>query len=199
MCSFFLLFLSFPLLGANVNAKRRETTSTRRERRRERKKSEDACGEDDGRRSCGDDKRIGENNERHWGKRSSPSDKARRLDAFCVENYAFLCTGTCIVDYARRVYIKPRADRGLKCQPRAGYLRRDRNKEGGTRRKPSPPHFMENPFAFPFRPIVHWNPFACDPILFQNLHPASSKIRRTLHRPRFRSISAPRFNNLRLI
>lgn len=158
MCSFFLLFLSFPLLGANVNAKkRRETTSTRRERRRERKKSEDACGEDDGRRSCGDDKRIGENNERHWGKRSSPSDKARRLDAFCVENYAFLCTGTCIVDYARRVYIKPRADRGLKCQPRAGYLRRDRNKEGGTRRKPSPPHFMENPFAFPFRPIVHWN------------------------------------------
>lgn len=139
MCSFFLLFLSFPLLGANVNAKkRRETTSTRRERRRERKKSEDACGEDDGRRSCGDDKRIGENNERHWGKRSSPSDKARRLDAFCVENYAFLCTGTCIVDYARRVYIKPRADRGLKCQPRAGYLRRDRNKEGGSARDESP-------------------------------------------------------------
>lgn len=194
MCSFFLLFLSFPLLGANVNAKkRRETTNTRRERRRERKKSEDACSEDDGRRSCGDDKRIGENNERHWGKRSSPSDKARRLDAFCVENYAFLCTGTCIVDYARRVYIKPRADRGLKCQPRAGYLRRDRNKEGGSARdESSPPHFMENPFAF--RPIVHWNPFACDPILFQNLHPASSRIR-----PRVRSISAPRFNNLRLI
>ena len=191
MCSFFLLFLSFPLLGANVNAKRRETTSTRRERRRERKKSEDACGEDDGRRSCGDDKRIGENNERHWGKRSSPSDKARRLDAFCVENYAFLCTGTCIVDYARRVYIKPRADRGLKCQPRAGYLRRDRNKEGGTRRKPSPPHFMENPFAFPFRPIVHWN-HRLRAILFQNLHPVSS-------RPCVRLISAPRFNNLRLI
>lgn len=39
MCSFFLLFLSFPLLGANVNAKkRRETTSTRREREGERER-----------------------------------------------------------------------------------------------------------------------------------------------------------------
>lgn len=165
-----------------------EKLRVRGEREGERERR--ACGEDDGRRSCGDDKRIGENNERHWGKRSSPSDKARRLDAFCVENYAFLCTGTCIVDYARRVYIKPRADRGLKCQPRAGYLRRDRNKEGGSARdESSPPHFMENPFAF--RPIVHWN-HRLRAILFQNLHPISS-------RPCVRSISAPRFNNLRLI
>lgn len=169
-----------------------EKLRVRGEREGERERR--ACGEDDGRRSCGDDKRIGENNERHWGKRSSPSDKARRLDAFCVENYAFLCTGTCIVDYARRVYIKPRADRGLKCQPRAGYLRRDRNKEGGTRRKLSSTlHGKSVRFSFsshrPLKPS-----FACDPILFQNLHPASSRIR-----PRVRSISAPRFNNLRLI
>lgn len=42
-----------------------EKLRVRGEREKEReKKSEDAC-EDDGRRSCGDDKRIGENNERH--------------------------------------------------------------------------------------------------------------------------------------
>lgn len=59
-------FLSFFPFFLHVNTKLQETTYVRREREREKRaRKRAAAREDDGRRSCGDDKRIGENKERH--------------------------------------------------------------------------------------------------------------------------------------
>lgn len=129
-------FLSFFPFFLHVNTKLQETTYVRRERERgekERGSVRRRAKMMEGAAVAMISALVKTRSAIEASGRSSPSDKARRLDAFCVENYAFLCTGTCIVDYARRVYSEPRADRGLKCQPRAGLTfvapHRDRNKE----------------------------------------------------------------------
>lgn len=63
--------------------------------------------EDERRRSCGDDKRIGENNERHWGAPWTRLEGWMRSGKLCVlvQRHVDVTQG------------KPRAaDRGLKCR-----------------------------------------------------------------------------------
>lgn len=99
---------------------------------------------------------------------------------------------------------EPRADRGLKCQPRAGLPSFVRNKERNTRRKlpPSSIKFSWNKF---------WNPFAFpffskrddeedrSRIFSQNLDPRLPRgFVETIVGPTVIAISTPRFHNLRL-
>lgn len=185
-------FLSFFPFFLHVNTKLQETTYIRRERERGKKERESVRRRAkmmEGAAVAMISALVKTRSAIEASGRSSPSDKARRLDAFCVENYAFLCTGTCIVDYARRVYSEPRADRGLKCQPRAGLTfvapHRDRNKEK-QRAHTSPLNFhgvirKSASFAFPFFSLL----FAPDEIQYTH---ARVSVRRIDLSPKFRCI-----------